>query len=45
MYSQYKSVSLQDDMEDKVRFQLESSDRLQGFQLLCDTNAGYGGLA
>lgn len=32
-------------MEDRIRWHLEQSDRLQGFQLMCDTNSGYGGFA
>ncbi len=31
-------------MEDRIRFQLEQSDRLQGFQILCDTNSGFGSI-
>ena len=44
LYEQEKSY-LRDEFEERIRFQLETSDRLQGFQFLCDTNAGYGSLA
>ena len=31
-------------MEDRVRSQLEHSDMLQGYQIMSDTNSGYGSL-
>ena len=34
-----------DDLEDKIRFQLEASDQLQGFKLTVDANSGFSSLA
>ena len=43
LYSQ--EPDLREDCENKIRVQLEQSDMIQGFQVLCDTNSGYGSLA
>jgi hypothetical protein len=40
-----ESLCIREAMEDRVRVQLENCDRLQGFQVWCDTNAGYGAVA
>ena len=39
------SADLRDDLEDKLRHQLEKSDLLQGFQLSSDVTSGFGSLS
>ena len=39
------SYDMRDDMEDLFRHQLETSDRLQGFQVTADVMSGHGSLA
>ena len=39
------SNQFKDDIEDKIRNQLEISDALQGFQLTVDVNSGFGSMA
>ena len=39
------SYDMRDDMEDLFRHQLETSDRLQGFQMTVDVMGGHGSLA
>lgn len=39
------SSQFKDDLEDKLRFQLEAADLLQGFQVTADSNSGHGSLA
>jgi hypothetical protein len=36
---------LREDLEDKIRHQLEFADQVQGFQVYADTNSGFGSLA
>jgi len=45
MYQEDSRGTLMDDIEEKIRFQLEQADRMQGFQIMADTNSGYGSLA
>ena len=33
-----------DDLEDKIRYQLEVADLVQGFQVTADTNSGFASL-
>ena len=39
------SADLRDDLEDKLRHQIEKSDLLQGFQLSSDVTSGFGSLS
>jgi hypothetical protein len=39
------SLAFKDEMEDKVRQQLEVSDAIQGFQMYVDSNSGYSSLS
>jgi hypothetical protein len=40
-----RESSFKDLLEDKIRYQLEACDQLQGFQLTVDTNSGFSSLA
>ena len=37
-------ADFKEELEDKIRYQLECADLLQGFQLTVDTNSGFGSL-
>lgn len=37
--------AFKDDLEDKIRYQLEAADLMQGFKLIADTNSGFASMS
>lgn len=40
-----QECNFKDDLEDKIRFQLEAADLMQGFKMLVDSNSGFASLS